>query len=152
MTTWTWVDERSFPASWTRMRTWSSPATARPSLPPGCPDSPMPPEESVRRSLPPAPPRSRCCGPTLRDWPPHSKYVDVFCEQGAFDGDETRHILNAGLEAGLIPRVHANQLSEGPGVQLAVELGAASADHCTLLSDTDIDALAGSSTVATLLP
>src|SRR5207253_6499658 len=58
----------------------------------------------------------------------------------------------AGIEAGLIPRVHANQLSEGPGVQLAVELGAASADHCTLLSDTDIDALAGSSTVATLLP
>ena len=92
------------------------------------------------------------CGEMLAAVTPHSKYVDVFCEQGAFDGDETRQILNAGLEAGLIPRVHANQLSEGPGVQLAVELGAASADHCTHLSDTDIDALAGSSTVATLLP
>jgi len=92
------------------------------------------------------------CGEMLAAVTPHSKYVDVFCEQGAFDGDETRQILNAGIEAGLIPRVHANQLSEGPGVQLAVELGAASADHCTLLSDTDIDALAGSSTVATLLP
>ena len=92
------------------------------------------------------------CGEMLAAVTPHSKYVDVFCEQGAFDGDETRQILNAGIEAGLIPRVHANQLSEGPGVQLAVELGAASADHCTHLSDTDIDALAGSSTVATLLP
>ena len=92
------------------------------------------------------------CGEMLVAATPHSKYIDVFCEQGAFDGDETRKILNAGLDAGLIPRVHANQLAEGPGVQLAVELGAASADHCTHLSAADIDALAGSSTVATLLP
>jgi imidazolonepropionase len=92
------------------------------------------------------------CGEMLVAATPHSKYIDVFCEQGAFDGDETRKILNAGLDAGLIPRVHANQLTEGPGVQLAVELGAASADHCTHLSAADIDALAGSSTVATLLP
>jgi imidazolonepropionase len=92
------------------------------------------------------------CGEMLVAATPHSRYVDVFCDEGAFDGDETRQILNAGLGAGLIPRVHANQLTEGPGVQLAVELGAASADHCTHLSAADIDALAGSATVATLLP
>jgi imidazolonepropionase len=81
-----------------------------------------------------------------------SRWIDVFCERGAFDADATRAILKAGMAAGLAPRVHANQLGPGPGVQLAVELGAASADHCTHLSDADVDALAGSSTVATLLP
>jgi len=83
---------------------------------------------------------------------PHARWVDVFCENGAFDGDQARAILKAGQERGLIPRVHANQLSYGPGVQLAVELGAASADHCTHLTDVDVAALAGSDTVATLLP
>ncbi len=83
---------------------------------------------------------------------PHARWVDVFCERGAFDGDQARAILTAGAERGLIPRVHANQLSYGPGVQLAVELGAASADHCTHLTDEDVAALAGSATVATLLP
>ncbi|MDH6124112.1 imidazolonepropionase [Kitasatospora sp. GP82] len=83
---------------------------------------------------------------------PHARWVDVFCEQGAFDGDQARAVLKAGQERGLIPRVHANQLSYGPGVQLAVELGAASADHCTHLTDADVAALAGSDTVATLLP
>ncbi|MFI1799019.1 imidazolonepropionase [Streptomyces sp. NPDC020379] len=83
---------------------------------------------------------------------PHARWVDVFCEKGAFDGDQARTILTAGAARGLIPRVHANQLSYGPGVQLAVELGAASADHCTHLTEADVDALAGGSTVATLLP
>jgi len=83
---------------------------------------------------------------------PHARWIDVFCEQGAFDGGETRAVLRAGLSRGLGARVHANQLTEGPGVQVAVELGAASADHCTHLSDEDVDALASSSTVATLLP
>jgi imidazolonepropionase len=83
---------------------------------------------------------------------PYAKWVDAFCEQGAFDADETRQVLTAGIAAGLTPRVHANQLRQGPGVRLAVELGAASADHCTHLSDADLDALAGSATVATLLP
>jgi imidazolonepropionase len=92
------------------------------------------------------------CGEMLTAAVPHARWIDVFCEKGAFDGDETRRILEVGLAQGLIPRVHANQLTEGPGVQLAVELGAASADHCTHLSDADIDALAGSDTVATLLP
>ena len=83
---------------------------------------------------------------------PHARWVDVFCERGAFDGDESRAVLTAGIARGLGARVHANQLTAGPGVQLAVELGAASADHCTHLTDADVDALAGSRTVATLLP
>ncbi|WP_214326253.1 imidazolonepropionase [Nonomuraea sediminis] len=91
-------------------------------------------------------------GEMLEACAPYAKWVDVFCEQGAFDGDETREILTKGMKAGLLPRVHANQLTEGPGVRIAVELGAASADHCTHLSDADVDALASSQTVATLLP
>ncbi|MFB7714505.1 imidazolonepropionase [Streptomyces sp. NPDC056105] len=83
---------------------------------------------------------------------PHARWVDVFCEKGAFDGDQARAILTAGKARGLHPRVHANQLSYGPGVQLAVELDAASADHCTHLTDADVDALANGGTVATLLP
>lgn len=91
-------------------------------------------------------------GPMLTECAPHAKWVDVFCERGAFDADATRVILTAGIDAGLQPRVHANQLGPGPGVQLAVELDAASADHCTHLSDADVEALASSATVATLLP
>jgi imidazolonepropionase len=91
-------------------------------------------------------------GPMLAQCAPHARWVDVFCERGAFDLDETRTILQAGIAAGLQPRVHANQLTLGGGVQLAVELDAASADHCTHLSSDDVDALASSSTVATLLP
>ncbi|MCX4981294.1 imidazolonepropionase [Streptomyces sp. NBC_00572] len=83
---------------------------------------------------------------------PYARWVDVFCEKGAFDGDQARAILTAGKAKGLHPRVHANQLTYGPGVQLAVELDAASADHCTHLTDADVDALANGSTVATLLP
>jgi imidazolonepropionase len=83
---------------------------------------------------------------------PFARWVDVFCERGAFDGDQTREILGAGMKAGLGARVHANQLGEGPGVLIACELGAASADHCTHLSAADVDALASSDTVATLLP
>jgi imidazolonepropionase len=83
---------------------------------------------------------------------PYARWVDAFCERGAFDADETRAVLRAGVARGLGARVHANQLSEGPGVQVAVQLGAASADHCTHLSSADVDALAASTTVATLLP
>ncbi|MGW3487008.1 imidazolonepropionase [Streptomyces sp. NPDC001054] len=91
-------------------------------------------------------------GPMLDACAPHARWVDVFCEKGAFDGDQARAILTAGAARGLTPRVHANQLTYGPGVQLAVELGAASADHCTHLTDEDVAALAASDTVATLLP
>ncbi|MCF6476500.1 imidazolonepropionase [Nonomuraea sp. MG754425] len=91
-------------------------------------------------------------GPMLTACAPHARWVDVFCERGAFDGDQARAVLAAGVRAGLTPRVHANQLGPGPGVRLAVELGAASADHCTHLDDADVDALASGRTVATLLP
>lgn len=83
---------------------------------------------------------------------PYARWVDVFCERGAFDEDESRAVLQAGVVAGLAPRIHANQLGPGPGVRLAVELDAASADHCTHLSAQDVAALRESSTVATLLP
>ncbi|MFC8505880.1 imidazolonepropionase [Streptomyces sp. NPDC057411] len=91
-------------------------------------------------------------GEMLEACAPYARWVDVFCEKGAFDGDQARAILTAGKAKGLLPRVHANQLSYGPGVQLAVELDAASADHCTHLTDADVDALASGNTVATLLP
>lgn len=91
-------------------------------------------------------------GPMLDACAPYARWIDVFCEKGAFDGDQARAILTAGRAKGLHPRIHANQLSYGPGVQLAVELDAASADHCTHLTDADVDALAQGDTVATLLP
>ena len=91
-------------------------------------------------------------GPMLEACAPHADYVDVFCERGAFDEAQTRAVLDAAKGHGLAVRLHANQLGHGPGVQLAVEYGAASADHCTHLDEADIAALAGSSTVATLLP
>ena len=82
----------------------------------------------------------------------HAKWIDVFCDRGAFDVDQAREILTAGAAAGLAPRIHANQLSNIGAIELAVELDCASADHCTHLSERDIELLAGSSTVATLLP
>jgi imidazolonepropionase len=92
------------------------------------------------------------CGAMLEACAPRARWIDVFCERGAFDGDQTREILRAGAARGLVARVHANQLGHGPGVQIAVELDAASADHATHLTDADVDALANSRTVATLLP
>ena len=84
----------------------------------------------------------------------NAKWIDVFCDRGAFDVDQARAILQTGAAAGLGTRIHANQLQQGGGVQLGVELGVASCDHCTHLSQLDIDALSGASktTVATLLP
>lgn len=94
------------------------------------------------------------CGEMLQACTPHAKWIDVFCDRGAFDVDQARQILNAGKAAGLGLRIHANQLQHGGGVRLGVELGAASCDHCTHTDDADIDALAGARghTVATLLP
>ena len=82
----------------------------------------------------------------------HAKWIDVFCDRGAFDVDQARAILRAGVAAGLQPRIHANQLADIGAVKLAVELDCASADHLTHLSDKDIELLAASNTVATLLP
>jgi imidazolonepropionase len=92
------------------------------------------------------------CGEMLAACAPYARWVDVFCERGAFDADQSAAVLRAGIARGLGARVHANQLGPGPGVRLAVELGAASADHCTHLSTSDIAALSTSDTVATLLP
>lgn len=92
------------------------------------------------------------CGAMLQACVPHARWIDVFCERGAFGADEASAVLAAGQAAGLQPRVHANQLGPGPGVQLAVAAGAAAADHCTFLTDADVDALASSVTVATVLP
>jgi imidazolonepropionase len=96
-------------------------------------------------------------GPMLQAAAPHARWIDVFCEPHsahAFDAEEARHVLKLGAAAGLGLRVHGNQLGPGPGVQLAVELGAASVDHCTYLDDDDVNALAAvaQNTVATLLP
>jgi imidazolonepropionase len=92
------------------------------------------------------------CGPMLAACVPHARWVDVFCEDGAFGADEAAAVLAAGRSAGLHARVHANQLGPGPGVQVAAEAGAASADHCTFLTDADVDALVSARIVATLLP
>ena len=92
------------------------------------------------------------CNEMLAASQPHAKWVDAFCETGAFDEDQSRAVLEAGKAAGLGLRLHGNQLGPGPGVQLAVDCGCASVDHCTHLTDADVDALAGSDTVATFLP
>lgn len=92
------------------------------------------------------------CGEMLDSAAPHAKWIDVFCERGAFDADQSARVLDAGRAAGLGLRLHGNQLGHGPGVQLAVSKGCASVDHCTYLSDDDIEALASSVTVATFLP
>lgn len=92
------------------------------------------------------------CGSMLEAAAPYARFIDVFCETGAFDVDQSRAVLRAGRQAGLLLKVHGNQLGYGPGVQLAVEMDAVSVDHCTYLADSDIAALAGSDTVATFLP
>ncbi|MGW7536665.1 imidazolonepropionase [Amycolatopsis sp. NPDC054798] len=92
------------------------------------------------------------CGEMLDAVAPHVRWADVFCETGAFDEAQSARVLKAAAERGLGLRVHGNQLGEGPGVRLAVELDAASVDHCTYLSDADAEALASSNTVATVLP
>lgn len=92
------------------------------------------------------------CSEMLERCAPLAKWVDVFCDRGAFDGDQAAEVLRAGASKGLQGRVHANQLGPGPGVEVAVAAGAASADHCTHLTNRDIELLASGTTVATLLP
>lgn len=91
-------------------------------------------------------------GPMLAACAPYARWVDAFCERGAFDADQARAVLTAGRAAGLGGRLHANQLGPGPGVQLACELGLVAVDHCTYLDAADVAALRDSGTVATLLP
>jgi imidazolonepropionase len=92
------------------------------------------------------------CGPMLDAVAQHAKWIDVFCDRGAFSPDQTRQILKAGIAKGLLPRLHANQLEPGEGIKVGVELGAASVDHISYFNDSDIAALANSNTVATFLP
>jgi imidazolonepropionase len=90
-------------------------------------------------------------GPMLEACAPHARWIDAFCETGAFDADQSRAVLSAGAAVGLRGRLHASQLGPGPGVRLACELGLLAVDHCTHLTDADVAALAGSGTIATLL-
>ena len=91
-------------------------------------------------------------GEMLEACAPHSKWIDVFCDRGAFTTEQSRRILEAGIKKGLLPRIHLNQLEQGDGVAMAIELDCASADHLTYLTDDDISALAASNTVAGLVP
>lgn len=91
-------------------------------------------------------------GPMLAAAAPNARWIDVFCDRGAFDADQARHILHCGAAAGLQPRIHANQLGPGAGVEVACEVGAPAADHCTYLSETDVASLRDAGVAATLLP
>jgi imidazolonepropionase len=91
-------------------------------------------------------------GPMLQACARYARWVDVFCDQGAFTAEETREVLHAGVAAGLTPRLHGNQLAHGPGAQIAAEFGAASLDHGTYLTDDDVAALLGAGVTVTLLP
>lgn len=92
------------------------------------------------------------CGDMLDAVAPYVHWIDVFCERGAFDESQSRKVLQAGRARGLGLRVHGNQLGAGPGVRLACELGAASVDHVNYLDSEDVERLAASDTVATVLP
>src|SRR5260370_5349644 len=83
---------------------------------------------------------------------PSARWVDGLCAAWAWGADAAAAIHAAGRAAGLLARVHANQLGPGPGARVAAEAGAASADHCTFLTDADLDALVSAQVVATLLP
>ena len=95
---------------------------------------------------------AHAAGAMLDACAPLSKWADVFCEKGAFDEEQSRAVLTAAKGKGLGLRLHANQLGPGPGAKLAAELGAASADHLTYLTEDDIWALSDAGVVATLLP
>ena len=92
------------------------------------------------------------CGPMLAAVADHVGWIDVFCEQGAFTVEESMRVLQAGQARGLGLRVHGNQIGHTGGAAMAVELGAASVDHLNFLSSEDIEMLAASDTVATILP
>jgi imidazolonepropionase len=106
----------------------------------------------VPEELAPADYVALVAGPMLDVCAPLATAVDAFCEEGAFDADQCRTVLSAGAARGLDVHLHANQLRPGPGVQLAASLGAASADHCTHLTDDDVTALRDAGVVAVLVP
>ncbi|HVT75456.1 MAG TPA: imidazolonepropionase, partial [Acidimicrobiales bacterium] len=92
------------------------------------------------------------CGEMVEACAPGARWIDVFCDRGAFDVDEAREILRSGMRLGLAPRLHAHQLDRTGAVELGIELGAASVDHCNHLDEAEVAALAASNTVATVLP
>jgi imidazolonepropionase len=92
------------------------------------------------------------CEQMITQVKPYAKWIDVFCDKGAFTTEQARKILKAGVAAGLKPRLHANQLQQGDGIALGVEVGAASVDHISHFNSQDIEKLAASKTVATFLP
>ena len=92
------------------------------------------------------------CGPMLDAVREYVSWIDVFCEKGAFDAEQSLQVLRTGKRAGLGMRLHAAQLNPSSIIADAVELGVASIDHCTFLSDMDVSAIADSHTVATVLP
>lgn len=92
------------------------------------------------------------CGDMLTACAPLARWIDVFCDRGAFSGEEARQVLRAGVAAGLLPRLHGNQLEHGPGAAVAAEFSAASVDHCTHLTAEDVAGLRDAGVVATLLP
>ena len=79
-------------------------------------------------------------------------YIDVFCEEGFFTPDETIRIAEAGMRAGMVPRIHANQLHRSGGVQAGVQTGAISVDHLENVGEEEIQVLKGSRTMPTALP
>jgi len=91
-------------------------------------------------------------GPMLDACRKYMRWIDVFCDRGAFDAEETRAVLRAGAEAGVLLRMHGNQLEHGPGAQIAAEFAVSSLDHCTHLTADDIAGLRDAGVVATLLP
>jgi imidazolonepropionase len=91
-------------------------------------------------------------GEMLEACVPYSKFIDVFFDEGAFDYDQSKAILDAGIKQGLLPKIHANQIKHSRAVELAVEMDCVSADHLTHVTAKDLEMLAGSKTVATLLP
>jgi imidazolonepropionase len=95
---------------------------------------------------------SLVCGEMLAACAGHARWIDVFCDRGAFSGEETRRVLAAGVAAGLLPRLHGNQIEHGPGAAIAAEFRAASVDHCTHLTAEDLAGLLDAGVVATLLP
>ena len=92
------------------------------------------------------------CGEMLDGVAPYARWIDVFCETGAFTEEQSERIIAAGMRAGLRPRIHGAQLGESGAVALAVAIGALSIDHGTFLTDADVELLAESSTGVTLLP
>jgi imidazolonepropionase len=81
-----------------------------------------------------------------------AEYIDVFCEKGFFSVDETDRILEAGVKAGLKPKIHANQLYNSGGIQVGVKHRAISVDHLETMDEAEIECLLGSNTIPTLLP